>query len=423
VSVPAPASRSPSLHSALRTFCLGAFFELCLELETGAEVPVAFEEHAAPGRPTLYEYRPLVSSFIEARSERLGRRDDACDALEALRDEPAAGIFARAHAGERASEDDALRRTVLIPVLVATAEACGGFDWDDAAFEKSYAALERSLFGDTRSYVALAPLVGLTAGDTIDLGRGLRVRSAVPGELAEHWPESSRLLPPDFGREVDRTLLVELSVALEGSAPLVPDAAAGLGHVISALRLAVPGAIAAGPVFFERLDLRPYGVRPVPPVAAQIPPGEANRLDPFRARLVAGLIERLAEAPSDPELLEALDRWELALFHEGPQRADELREALEALLGCDEGPWAAAMRTSVLLGESPQERSRLLAALRALLDGDGPGAHAEDAVRRALVETLLHGDRPGLVQALDEALLGLRPRPQVTTLARVLATG
>jgi hypothetical protein len=32
-------------------------------------------------------------------------------------------------------------------------------------------------------------------------------------------------------------------------------------------------------------------------------------------------------------------------------------------------------------------------------------------VRRALVETLLHGDRGALVAALDESLLGLRARP------------
>ena len=81
------------------------------------------------------------------------------------------------------------------------------------------------------------------------------------------------------------------------------------------------------------------------------------------------------------------------------------------------------MRASVLLGESPRDRGALLGTLRALLDGDGPGAHAEDAVRRALVETLLHGDRFQLVRSLDEALLGLRPRPQVSTSARVLATG
>jgi hypothetical protein len=44
-------------------------------------------------------------------------------------------------------------------------------------------------------------------------------------------------------------------------------------------------------------------------------------------------------------------------------------------------------------------------------------------VRRALVETLLHPDRLELVVALDESLLGLRPRPQVTTAARVVAAG
>jgi hypothetical protein len=81
------------------------------------------------------------------------------------------------------------------------------------------------------------------------------------------------------------------------------------------------------------------------------------------------------------------------------------------------------MRAAVLLGETAREREDLLIALRALLDGDGPGARAEDAVRRALVETLLEGSRDDLVAALDEALLGLRPRPQVHSSSRVLAAG
>jgi hypothetical protein len=81
------------------------------------------------------------------------------------------------------------------------------------------------------------------------------------------------------------------------------------------------------------------------------------------------------------------------------------------------------MRASVLLGETSGERAELLAAFRALLDGDGPGAKAEDAVRRALVETLLQGSRHELVHALDEALLGLRPRPLLTVATRVAATG
>jgi hypothetical protein len=36
-----------------------------------------------------------------------------------------------------------------------------------------------------------------------------------------------------------------------------------------------------------------------------------------------------------------------------------------------------------------------------------------DVVRRALVETLLAGDRAGLVASLNESILGLRPRPVV----------
>ena len=405
----------------LRAFCLGAFFEFGRELESGADVPIVLAEHSSPDRPTLYEYRPLLAAFVEARAERLAQRDDARDALTALKEEPAAGIFARAHAGERASEDEALRRTILVPLLARTAEACGGFDWEDSAFETAYAELERSLFGARRSYAALAPLVGLTAGGAVELARGIRVRPAAGGELAASWPEAGRLLPRDFGREVDRTLVLELETELDGHACLVPDAPSELARAVTALRLATPGAIAAGPVLFERLDWRPYGVRPMPPVAAQLPAGEPTRLDPFRARLVAALQERLA-APADADVLEALDRWELALFHEGPARADELREALDALLGCEEGAWAAAMRAAVLLGESGREREELVTALRALLDGDGPGARAEEAVRRSLVETLLSESRMGLVAALDEVLLGLRPRTQ-TSAGRVFATG
>jgi len=417
------APRSPDLFRALRAFCLGAFFDLGMEVEQGADIPVALAEHSGPNRPTLYEYRPLVGAFVEARAQRLGLRDDAREALTALKDEPVAGIFAQAHAEEHVGEDEALRRTILTPLLVRVAEGCSGFDWDDVVFERAYRDLEQSLFGERRAYTALAPLVGLTAGGAIELGRGICVRPAATGEFAASWPEANRLLPKDFGREIDRTLVLELECDLDMTACQAPDAPTEFGLAVSALRLATPGAVAAGPVLFERLDWRPYGVRPLPPLAAQIPAGEATRLDPFRARLAAGIQERLAETNGEPDLLEALERWELALFHEGPLRADELREALEALLGCDDGPWAAAMRASVLLGETSGERAELLTAFRALLDGDGPGARAEDAVRRALVETLLQGSRHELVHALDEALLGLRPRPQLTVATRVAATG
>ncbi len=386
-------------------------------------MPVSLEEHGGVNRPTLYEYRPLVGAFVDVRAEWLGEREDALAALAALKDEPAAGILARAHSSTKAGEDEALRRIVLIPVLERTAERCGGFDWDDEAFDEVYGELEKTLFGATRLYGALTPVVGLTAGGPIELGPGVKVRPAASGELSATWPDAGRLLPRNYGREVDRTLVIELDRNLDAAAPTVPDAPAEVARVISALRLATPGAIAAGPVIFERLDWQSYNVRPVPPLAAQEPPGEATRLDPFRGKLAAELLRRLSAGTSDGELLEALERYELALFNRGPMRSDELREALVTLLGGDEGSWAAAMRAAALLGEAATDRADLVRALRSLLDGDGPGSRAEDAVRRALVESLLAESRQALILALDDALLGLRPRPNVTAAARVVATG
>jgi hypothetical protein len=84
-----------------------------------------------------------------------------------------------------------------------------------------------------------------------------------------------------------------------------------------------------------------------------------------------------------------------------------VRDALTALLGAGDGPWAACVRAAVLLGEKTKERADLLEALRV----EELSAGARDAVRRALVETLLHGNRVELVRSLDETLLGLRPRP------------
>jgi hypothetical protein len=157
-------------------------------------------------------------------------------------------------------------------------------------------------------------------------------------------------------------------------------------------------------VLFERLDWRPYGIRPVLPIAATQPGGEPTRLDSFRGGLAAELRERLAAADDDPELAEALDRWELSLFQPEPFGSEQRRESLVALLGGADGVWAASVRASVLLGETPKHRGTLLARLR---DESPP----PDVVRRALVETVMHGDRERLIATLDESILGLRPRP------------
>ena len=396
------AVRAPHLHLILRAFCLGAFVHLGRALEEGDDLPFAFEEHAQRGGPALYEYRPLVRSFVEGRASQLAGREDARIALEELLREPAAAIFARAHAGPKPSEEQALFRTVLLALLIATAEACGGFDWDDVAFERAYAELERSLFGTARAYAAVAPVVGLSVVTEVPLGGGIRLRAAATGELAHHWPEAQGLLPAGFGRETDRYCVLELERGLEaGEEP--PDAPAELADAVTAIRLATAAPVAAGPVLFERLDWRPFGIRPVLPIAATQPPGEATRLDSFRAELTRDLLDRLGLADADPALAEALDRWELSLFQNEPFRSEQLRGALAGLLG---ETWE--LRAAVLLGEESGERRAIHAALRALAGGEQASARAEDTVRRSLVEALRHGDRRKLVGELDDVLLGLR---------------
>jgi len=393
--------RAPHLYESLRAFCLAAF-----AAERGAQVPFAFEEHATIEGPSLYEYRPLVRGFVDEQAPTLRRLPDARNAIEDLKHEPAAAIFAAAHRLGQ-TQEDALFRSVLLPTLTWTAERCGGFDWNDEAFDGAYSDLEHTLFGSARTYVALAPLVGLSAGSEVELGGGIRVRPVVAGEISQLWPEARGLMPPEFGRDVDRLLLLELRRELETAEAEPPDAAGELADAVTALRLATAGAIAAGPVVFERLDFRPLRVSPLLPIAATQPRGEATRLDKLRARVAADLREKLTLADADRGLGEALDRWELSLFAEEPFRSAQAREALASLLGGEGGMWAAAMRTAVLLGDKTRDRAGLLETLRE----EQLGRDARDAVRQALVETLMHGDRAGLAATLDETLLGLRPRP------------
>jgi hypothetical protein len=372
--------RSPHLYDTLRRFCLGAF-----AVWHGADLPFAFEEHGSYGRPTLYEYRPLVRSYIEAHADRLRERDDVQQAIADLKREPAARIY----------ED--LYRTLLVPLLVRTAEGCGGFDWDDSAFDRAFAELEDSLYGDGHSYGAVAPLVGISIGAAqIELGDGIRVRQVVSGELAAMWPESAGLLPRDFGREPDRLCVLELQRSVDVD---VPDSPGELADAVTALRLATEAPLAAGPVLFERLDWRPYGIRPVLPIAATAPPGEPTRLDPFRATVAAKLRPLLALADDDPQLGDALDRWELSLFQGNPFRAEQLRHALDSALGNGEGLYAAGMRAAALLGETAEERAALAQRFR---------EPTPDLVRRLVLAVLMHGDRRTLLRELDGALLGLQ---------------
>nr|MBA3427075.1 hypothetical protein [Actinomycetota bacterium] len=103
------------------------------------------------------------------------------------------------------------------------------------------------------------------------------------------------------------------------------------------------------------------------------------------------------------QLAEALDRWELSLFQDEPSRSEQLRGSLAALLG-----EAWVLRAAVLLEPNSNERRLLHASLRTLASGGESSPTVADSTRRALVEVLRYGDRPALLDSLDEVLLSLR---------------
>ena len=182
---------------------------------------------------------------------------------------------------------------------------------------------------------AFARIAGRAGGGTACAHRG---RGRARGALARgHWPLARAVR----ARSRTGSACSSSSGRWRRTSQSLRTRPVELADAVSALRLATAAPVAAGPVLFERLDWRPLAIRPVLPIAAAEPSGEPTRLDSFRARLASDLLARLGRAEEDPELAEALDRWELSLFADEPFRSEQLREALAALLG---GPTGSGPR-------------------------------------------------------------------------------
>ena len=341
------------------------------------------------------------------------RADDVRDAVADLQREPAARIFARAHEGDVARRAArALYRSVLVPLLVRTAEGCGGFDWDDAAFDRAYEELEESLFGEGHAYGAVAPLVGISCGTQIELGDGIRVRAAATGELAAMWPEATGLLPRDFGREPDRLCVLELErLARERGATRRPTRPA------------------SSPTPSRRSGSPPP--RPSPPgpscssgsTGARTGSGRCCRSR--RRRRPASRRGSTRSAPRSPRDAASAARASPTTTRSSatrstagscrssrPSRSAPSSSATRSTprSATATAAWAAGMRGAALLGETAEERADLVERFR---------EPTPDLMRRLLVAVLLHGDRAALLRELDDALLGLRARPaRVASCAR-----
>ena len=148
----------------------------------------------------------------------------------------------------RPDEEQALFRTILLPLLGAMTDACGGFEWDDGVFNRVYAELERSLLGEQHEYAAAAPLVGLSS---------TACRSSSAAGCACGWPPTGssprtgpRLRassPEGSGSSRSGCRVLELETVFPASEDEPPDAPGEIGDAVTALRLATAAPVAAGP--------------------------------------------------------------------------------------------------------------------------------------------------------------------------------
>ena len=340
--------------------------------------------------------------------------------------------FARAHAPDATSDEERVRLVFLWPLLVRIAEREGTFDYSDEAFDAAYGRVEHDVVKTRHRFEALVPLTGiLVSHPPVELGPGVELLRMTADDVARDWPEAHGLVPSHFGREPDRLCALLVSAELDpqrGDVP--PDATSIAAAAILALRLVSGGAIATGSLLFERLDLAPRAVRPLPPDAATPPHGESVRLDQHALAVARALCARLTEASPEDTLTLALARYTAAVgTPTAALRAGALAAVLSPLLGGESGgDDAVALRAASLAGRTAAERVSIAAAVRAagraqqptLGAVDAPDAAAQVAervdvaVRAALIAALMD-DRRGaeFASMLDDVLLGVRPRPQL----------
>ena len=359
-------------------------------------------------RRPLYEYRPLVRGFVEERAHLLRALTDAKLAVEDLRARAVRGDLrprarrSRADRGARRSSARCCCRSSSRPPRPA--EASTGTTTPSTGPTRE---LEASLFGEAPRLRGGRPA-----------RRRLRARAGRPRRRRPRAPHGRRRALAALAggaRPAAARVRPRARPPLRARAPRRPRpgraAAAGRARRARRRRHRAPSRdrrrrSPPGPVLFERLDFRPLGIRPLLPIAGTQPAGEPTRLDAFRAGLAVDLRDAARASPTTTaSSADALDRWELSLFAEEPFRTGQLTRG--ARVRCSAPATASGrrrVRAALLLGETREGARR---AARGACASD----RAPDHVRRALVETLMHGERAALVTALDEALLGLGPRP------------
>lgn len=183
------APRNPALRAALSAYAESALGLLGDYVAAGDGVPDTEVEVWVRHGPALLRERRTVPQWRDAlagvrASLRALPEHTAC--MQALQRDPliagqlgttvAVGLVAR-----RLRADD-----LLDEFLARLAEGQGAFHLDAAAFARSYAALESSLYEPTVTLEAIAPLVGFHSGASpIVLGEELRIEALSDIDLAD----------------------------------------------------------------------------------------------------------------------------------------------------------------------------------------------------------------------------------------------
>ena len=327
------AVRAPHLHLTLRAFCLGAFVFLGRALEEGDDLPFAFEEHVQRQGPALLRV-PAARALLRRVARERAREARRCPLRARGAPSRAGGRDLRARP-RRAEADRGAGALPHRPARAPRLDRRGvrRLRLGRPAFERAYAELERSLFGGTHAYAAVAPLVGLSV---VDPGRARRRDSLARrghrrarASLAGGAGAVARRLRPR-GRPLLRARARAATRAGRGAA----DAPAELADAVSAIRLATaaPGRRRARCSSSGSTGGRTGSGRCCrsPRRSRRGSRRGSTRSAPRPTRDVLG---RLALADADAPLAEALDRWELSLFQNEPFRSEQLRGSLAGLLG------------------------------------------------------------------------------------------
>ncbi|MGI8633509.1 MAG: hypothetical protein ACR2NA_13325 [Solirubrobacterales bacterium] len=387
------------LRESLGQFAEEASYFLTRLVEHGAEVPYEVVEEGAGALP-LYEYRPLVDTFLRRHIVGVRGLDGFGPLCAAVEASGVAGGYLEylGHPVPPAAKDR--REALIVTFLGRVWRHTADFNLEPDRVQTALEELERSYERPDAGVEVVCPIVGLRTDEPrIEVGDIVLLHAH-----AADGPSEARR-PEGLGRsswEPQVMAWVRCSDAAEG--PPATVALAQLRHLVSLLRLFAPGGVALGPHAWTR---RPGGSwQRVATGSGAVRPGGYTLADSDLEELVG-----LAHALSARPLRRGALAWAISRFESGCERIsplDGLSDQLLALRGLLDGGGPAgvgkSLRVAALCAE-PADRMDV----KALVDG---------------ADTLEHGLMLARVEPDDDAIaLALRIEELTRAIVRDAATG